>query len=184
MKFILLKRNYDDKEVIIEVLKSFIGNHVTYNEDESYLAIYYSYDDDEDVRRTLLALGSELMFNVHGYISMDLEEESLSDELSIAKDLIENVKADIYTLKSALLAQDYILDKRKILSFILSSSGINEQFVKDFAECDLNVSKASKVMYMHRNTMLYKLDKLYSLTGFDLRSFKDAYIVYNLIEGK
>ena len=49
---------------------------------------------------------------------------------------------------------------------------------------DLNVSKASKILYIHRNTMLYKLDKLKELSDFDLRCFLDAYIVYSLIENK
>ena len=65
---------------------------------------------------------------------------------------------------------------------ILDSTGVGEDFIIDFAKNDLNVSKASKAMYIHRNTMIYKLDKLKETSGFDLRCFLDAYILYNLLD--
>ncbi|RKL63572.1 hypothetical protein DXT63_06195 [Thermoanaerobacteraceae bacterium SP2] len=43
-----------------------------------------------------------------------------------------------------------------------------------FFECDLNVSRTSREMYIHRNTLIYRLDKIYSLTGRDPRIFSDA----------
>lgn len=43
-----------------------------------------------------------------------------------------------------------------------------------FFKCNLNVSKASKELYIHRNTLLYRLDKIYSLTNRDPRIFSDA----------
>ncbi|MBO5542875.1 MAG: helix-turn-helix domain-containing protein, partial [Acholeplasmatales bacterium] len=43
---------------------------------------------------------------------------------------------------------------------------------------------ASKSMFIHRNTMMYKLDKLKAESGFDLRNFKDACILYMLISTK
>ncbi|WP_422448027.1 CdaR family transcriptional regulator [Thermoanaerobacterium sp. DL9XJH110] len=43
-----------------------------------------------------------------------------------------------------------------------------------FFECNLNVSKASRELYIHRNTLLYRLDKIYSLTNRDPRIFSDA----------
>ena len=64
------------------------------------------------------------------------------------------------------------------------SSGIDYAFIRGFAENNLNVSQASKAMFIHRNTMNYKLDKLKELSGFDLRSFLDAYVLYQLATGK
>ena len=38
----------------------------------------------------------------------------------------------------------------------------------------LNISVASKKLFMHRNTLLYKMDKFSENTGLDLRNFDDA----------
>jgi carbohydrate diacid regulator len=70
------------------------------------------------------------------------------------------------------------------LNYILAGSGINETFILEFAENDLNVSQASKAMFIHRNTMIYKLNKLKANSQFDLTNFKDAYILYSLLENK
>lgn len=44
----------------------------------------------------------------------------------------------------------------------------------EFLRNDLNVSETSRVMYMHRNTLTYRLDKIERLTGLNIRKFNDA----------
>ena len=41
-------------------------------------------------------------------------------------------------------------------------------------ENNLNVSETSRQLYIHRNTLVYRLDKLQKSTGLDLRVFEDA----------
>lgn len=48
--------------------------------------------------------------------------------------------------------------------------------VDKFFENNLNVSETSRQLYIHRNTLVYRLDKLQKLTGLDLRNFDDAII--------
>lgn len=48
--------------------------------------------------------------------------------------------------------------------------------VEEFIKSDLNISDAAKKLYIHRNTLIYRLDKIYKDTGYDIRSFKDATI--------
>ena len=43
-----------------------------------------------------------------------------------------------------------------------------------FFENNLNVSETSRQLYIHRNTLVYRLDKLQKTTGLDLRVFEDA----------
>ena len=43
-----------------------------------------------------------------------------------------------------------------------------------FFENSLNVSETSRQLYIHRNTLVYRLDKLQKSTGLDLRIFEDA----------
>ena len=45
-----------------------------------------------------------------------------------------------------------------------------------FFENSLNVSETSRKLYVHRNTLVYRLDKIKKLTGLDLREFDHAII--------
>ena len=46
--------------------------------------------------------------------------------------------------------------------------------INKFFENNLNVSETSRQLYIHRNTLVYRLDKLQKSTGLDLRVFEDA----------
>ena len=43
-----------------------------------------------------------------------------------------------------------------------------------FFENSLNVSETSRQLFIHRNTLVYRLDKIQKITGLDLRVFDDA----------
>ena len=46
--------------------------------------------------------------------------------------------------------------------------------INKFFDNSLNVSETSRQLYIHRNTLVYRLDKLQKSTGLDLRVFEDA----------
>lgn len=46
--------------------------------------------------------------------------------------------------------------------------------INKFFENSLNVSETSRQLFIHRNTLVYRLDKLLKSTGLDLRVFEDA----------
>lgn len=58
-----------------------------------------------------------------------------------------------------------------------SISDIDEEMlitVTKFFENDLNVSETSRELFIHRNTLVYRLDKLQKMTRLDLTKFTDA----------
>lgn len=46
--------------------------------------------------------------------------------------------------------------------------------INKFFENNLNVSETSRQLFVHRNTLVYRIDKLQKSTGLDLRNFEDA----------
>lgn len=46
--------------------------------------------------------------------------------------------------------------------------------IEEFINCGLNISDASRKLYIHRNTLIYRLDKIHKDTGYDIRDFKQA----------
>jgi len=46
--------------------------------------------------------------------------------------------------------------------------------VQSFFKNNLNVSETSRKLFVHRNTLVYRLEKIRKITGLDLREFEDA----------
>lgn len=48
--------------------------------------------------------------------------------------------------------------------------------IQKFFENSLNVSETSRKLFVHRNTLVYRLEKIKKITGLDLREFEDAIV--------
>ncbi len=48
--------------------------------------------------------------------------------------------------------------------------------IQSFFENNLNVSETSRGLFVHRNTLVYRLEKIRKITGLDLREFDDAIV--------
>lgn len=46
--------------------------------------------------------------------------------------------------------------------------------INKFFENNLNVSETSRQLFIHRNTLVYRIEKLQKMTGLDIRTFDDA----------
>ena len=46
--------------------------------------------------------------------------------------------------------------------------------IEVFFRCGLNLSDAAKELYIHRNTLIYRLDKIEKYTAYDIRNFNSA----------
>jgi len=55
---------------------------------------------------------------------------------------------------------------------VLDNDMINTMRV--FLDSNIRIGEAARRLFIHRNTLIYRLDKIYNLTGLDLRNFKDA----------
>lgn len=68
---------------------------------------------------------------------------------------------------------------------ICSDDGLTDEIretVSVFFRNDLNLTAASKQLFIHRNTLNYRLDKIRRETGLDLRSFHDA-VIFRILSG-
>lgn len=52
------------------------------------------------------------------------------------------------------------------------------QTVEAFFACNLNITVTAKNLYMHRNSLQYRIDKFIEKTGIDIRQFHQAATVY------
>lgn len=83
----------------------------------------------------------------------------------------------IYKMISLTKNKDYfndLIDYENIKSIDenLLHTGLN------FIENDLNISKTSNALFLHRNTLIYRLEKIKEYLNLDLKNFKDALTFY------
>ena len=100
-------------------------------------------------------------------------------------------KDDVHTYKEYVLIK--MLDElpkeklKEYLALLWSEQAIElfsddemMQTAETFLENNLNVCETARRMYLHRNTLTYRLDKIENLTGLNLRQFNDA-LTFRLI---
>lgn len=84
---------------------------------------------------------------------------------SIPKEKLEEIRKDYRNAESPWHLSDETLET-----------------VRVFFRNDLNLTAASRQLFIHRNTMNYRLDKIKRDTGLDLRSFEDA-VIFKILSG-
>lgn len=58
------------------------------------------------------------------------------------------------------------------------NDGETLKMIETFLACNLNISETAKELYMHRNSLQYRLDRFYEKTTIDVRNFHEAMSVY------
>ncbi len=97
----------------------------------------------------------------------------------------------VHSFKQFLIAkilEDLPKDKLEEYVGLLSDEGIKELLsdteitltAKEFLENNLNASQTARKMFLHRNTLSYRLDKIQRETGLNIRNFSDA-VTFRLI---
>ena len=71
--------------------------------------------------------------------------------------------------------------KNKDVVKVLESEVFN-QTVDAFCKGNLNLAVASTNSFVHRNTLIYRIDKINKMIGLDLRSFDDCLLFVNMRE--
>ena len=115
--------------------------------------------------------------------SLDFKLEILNQTLpiitrsNVANRFIEINDLAIYKTISLVSSDKHFsnltnLSEIKNMDENLLHTGIN------FIENDLNISKTSSSLFLHRNTLIYRLEKIKEILGLDLKSFKDALVFY------
>lgn len=94
------------------------------------------------------------------------------------------IKGEIYYYKNTLLARIIHNLKSDVKDELMCKfedklSGFDKDMIftiQEFFRCELNISNTAKKLYIHRNTLIYRLNKLKKDTGFDIRNFHESVI--------
>lgn len=188
-------------EVVRSILPSKTKDFITAVDEKNIVLIYEMKDNETivDVKKSsndiVEMLNSETLnvaFLAIGTVVKDIKEVSKSYE--DAKIALEVGK--IFLEDKHMVAYDNLGIGRLIyqLPFPLCKIFIKEIFndkspdnfdeetlrsINKFFENRLNISETARQLHIHRNTLVYRLDKIQKITGLDLRVFEDA-ITFNI----
>ena len=128
----------------------------------------------------------------------DIDSPKLQEKLSsIAGSLVDNLLAEVgrlFYVEKEIMAYDRLGIGRLIyqLPMSLCEMFIREVFgdevpqilddeeamstISKFFENNLNISETARQLYVHRNTLVYRLERIEKSIGLDIRTFDDAMI--------
>ena len=184
----------------MEVVKSLFtgrhGDYITAVDEENIILVKgldpkETYDEMQTLAKTIVdLLNTEAMINsriAYGTIVHNIKDISRSyNEAKMALDV-----GKIFYDEKSVIAYNKLGIGRLIyqLPIPLCKMFIDEIFpgttpdefdeetlltIRKFFDNSLNVSETARQLYIHRNTLVYRLDKVNKATGLDLRVFEDA----------
>ncbi len=194
---IVLETNNDTDKDTLEAVKTFFigktGDFVTAVDETSVIIVKSvgeeeSYEELQRCAKAILDIfGSNNMHIAIGTIVNDIKEVSRSYKeaklaLDVGKIFFEDKRVIAYsTLGIGRLIYQLPIPLCKMFIREIFDGRSPEDFdeetlttINKFFENSLNVSETSRQLYIHRNTLVYRLDKLQKSTGLDLRVFEDA----------
>ena len=139
----------------------------------------YTINDFENFREFVLG---ELLIDFVG-LFVPKNFEFTPEEL---KPVFEKINYGIYDIPNFILEVSFNkLDgfKKKLRSYYYNLVGIeNLNTALGFIENNFNATTTSKQLFLHRNTLNYRLDNFYQKTEMDIKKFKTAMALYLLFK--
>lgn len=197
----LVESRLEKDGMVTELLRSMFssqnGDYITAVDESSVILVKALEESDgaeslKNIANTIAdMMNTELMLNVkvaYGTIVPELKDVSKSyKEAKMALDVgkifyVEKNVIAYSTLGIGRLIYQLPVNLCKIfIEEIFGSRTIPDEIdeetlntINKFFENNLNVSETSRQLFVHRNTLVYRIEKLEKTTGLDIRTFDDA----------
>lgn len=196
----LVETRQEKDGTVMEILKgmysSQAGDYITAVDENSVILIKaltenFSEENLQKTASTIVAmLNTEALLNVrvaYGTVVQEIKDVSKSyKEAKMALDVgkifyAEKDVASYSALGIGRLIYQLPVNLCKIFVEEIFGENVPNDFDEEtlntlnkFFENNLNVSETSRQLFVHRNTLVYRIEKIQKATGLDLRSFDDA----------
>lgn len=174
----ILKEYYEKEDIVIFVYGDYIAIVGTFEEpDEHAVSIkemiesnafsscYISYVNFEGDTAAFVKSFKSAQSYIEIGKRYNLQNRIYNNESLLFEKTIYNVSFDV---------KEEIYNKFNDKLSKLDNEMINT--VEEFLNDGLNISETAKKLYIHRNTLIYRLDKILKDTGYDIRDFRQAAI--------
>ncbi len=186
----LISINLEEKiSEAIDILKTiYIDTEVSILEYNEYIILLGTFEDIEDhissitetIHNNLYKRCYISYYEVKDYNNINSLYKEGIYKISLAKKY--NISNRIFNEKSLLFESivDSLSEEKKVKILSKFNDGFNKldddtiNTIEVFFNCDLNLSESAKNLYVHRNTLIYRLDKIKKCTSYDIRNFNEA----------
>lgn len=177
------KLNHMDEHLVEGMLEAYVSQlskHVAHK--NVYL---FNTDGHMELKPLIQDMMSETLSDIFAYVSMPLKEKEVDKHMlelkhimssyeGTQKGLITNHDIVFHMKTPSLSLKHFIFQKYAQKPFMLET-------IKVYLEHNQHAQHASKALYIHRNTLMMRLDSFFEVTGFDVRTFIDGHLVYLLL---
>ncbi len=186
-----------DESSFIEALHSLFQRKITVvlvTASEGFVVEYMTKEDEEHIGESLIeAIMSDF------YVKISFFQGSVFSTVEEAKQVYE-WENNAFALARRVLPNLAFIQKEQLIPYLLSSDTSEMtknmllqiiSFLRDdkellktikvFMESNLNTTLAAKKLFMHRNSLQYRIDKFIEKTGIDIKQFQQAASLYFLI---
>jgi hypothetical protein len=171
-------------QVPLELLLEDIYARVSFFPCDNFTICFYFGQESLDLQNVFTTIQADFGENIQVHEGFYLTKNITGKEIETYCSLVQKAyfgSSSSYTRVSNLLFTIENEDKffvanllaNKALAKLLNDKE-TENMINTFFKNDLNVLKTSRALYVHRNTLLYKLDSFNKETNFDLQNFFDA----------
>lgn len=113
-------------------------------------------------------------------IKLNYEYIQIGAEIAF-QSIDKNVISFADTIPYLMVHQKHSLELQCLDQFIFQGVEKDDdtfQMIVALINCNLNISEAAKELHLHRNSLQYRLEKLYKNTGLDIKNFRHAMTAY------
>ena len=190
------EKDFTATELLNGMFSTQVGDYITAVDESNVILIKELLPEDDYTRLEQVAntivdmMNMEEMMNVrvaYGTIVGELKEVSKSYKeakmaLDVGKIFYAEKKVSAYnTLGIGRLIYQLPINLCRIFIDEIFGSNVPSELddetlttINKFFENNLNVSETSRQLFVHRNTLVYRIEKLEMSTGLDIRTFEDA----------
>ena len=188
-KFVSIIFKSTPKDSVINMLgdflKGLLGNYINPIYKDSVLTVFFDAELEIDFKEIIQGLNEDF------YLTAILFESGIlysgTNKNEYLSYIVENKNKLLETNKLYITEADLI--KFKIISNIVIKNILKEYYedyqmknvIKTYLDCNMNISQAASKLYMDGNTVMNKFDKFIFNTVYDIKKFKNAFIIYHII---
>ncbi len=185
----LIKSNGKSKEIVENIKKVFEIDYI--DPINEYLIIMLNNLEISD--EVVDFINTELMYSIRvGYSKYTKGSSNIVDAYNQANKALEmvylfGIDRIVYGYgnnKIDNLISSFNDEQIEYLKSNYDLNNLNEDdilTINTFISCDLNIAQASRELFLHRNTLIYRLDRIYRITNLDVRKFDDALVLRILL---
>lgn len=193
-----IKNQLSEKEMFVETIESLYPNPIILiweNENEGTIIEKEYINPIEDLQYTSQALISDFLIDLSFYVGsihitsnvqtlketflFEKEAYLLARQLS-KKNVYNHYELIPFMILKGIKQEELVIITKNYLHSILDDEEMLKT-LKAYLENNMNLSHTAKKLYVHRNSVQYRIDKFIESTGIDIKNFPEAVTVYLLL---